>query len=82
MDDDIAELLRLRRLRTNLELPAYLFERLGGSCRGDCESPLALIATVPEAITCCNLHPVWEYWSYTRRLERGLSKKIQQVKAA
>jgi hypothetical protein len=81
--DDIDELMRLRRLRTNLERPAYLFERFGGECKGDCPVPIEIAAALyPEGITCCNLFAVWEVWSQTRALERALTAKVQQAKEA
>ena len=81
--DDIAELMRLRRLRTNLERAAYLFERFGGECRGDCFSPVEVaVALAPEALTCCNLQPIWELYEQTRQLERALTAKIQNCKDA
>jgi hypothetical protein len=82
MNDDVVELMRLRQIRHNLDLPAYMFERWGGDCKGDCDRPIAVMtASLPEALTCCNLHPVYEHWRQISRLERALSAKIQSNKA-
>lgn len=80
MGDDLQELMRLRKLRRALELPAYLFERYGGRCRGDCENPVAISATQPEALTCCNLRPSWVQYTEVRGLERTLTAKVQTNK--
>lgn len=80
MGDDIQELARLRRMRTNLELLAYLFERLGGNCKGECERPLAILPAMPEAVTCCNLYHPWDRYHNTRRLEKHLAAKINQAR--
>lgn len=80
MGDDIHELIRLRKLRRNLELPAYLFERFGGRCKGDCEQPVTISPTQPEALTCCNLRPSWVQYNEVRGLERTLTAKIQTHK--
>jgi hypothetical protein len=81
--EDLDELVRLRRLRDNLERPAYLFERFGGECRGECPRPVEIAAAIhPEGITCCNLFPVWELWRQTMVIERSLTAKVNRARAA
>lgn len=78
---DIYELMRIRRVKGCIERLAYLFERYGlDHCQGDCERPVSIAPMFPEAITCCNLQPVYLYHRQILGLEAALLRKIQSHK--
>lgn len=80
MNDDLLELMRIRQLIRQLELPAYLFERYGGDCRGDCAEPRYLCETYPEALMCCHLKPIADFYHVQRLLEQSLRRKVEALR--
>lgn len=74
----MAEWRRLRRLRTQLEPLAYIFERTNSACTGECDRPKVIYQDkdTGEKITCCNLQAPWERYHETRKLEKQMNSKV------
>lgn len=80
---DLEELRRIRKLRRQLQFPAYLFERFGGGCSGECEHPVNITQAINGVhMTCCNLRPSFERYHELRGMERWmLENEREQSKA-
>lgn len=77
---DVSELARLTKLRRQLELPAYIFERHAPpGCRGDCSAPHSI---GDLGLTCCHFWLGFTRYAETRQLERCLRDKVERGRAA
>jgi hypothetical protein len=79
LEADILELRRLRKLRRQVELPAYLFERHAPKgCTGECEHPLPIIPVEVGSLTCCHLWAAHDLHQSIIALERTMRLKVEQ----
>ena len=75
---DLLELTKVRKQRDHLQRIAYLFERFGGNCIGECNFPVHILCceATGDEIVCCDLIPIAIRYRELRQLEKVLDYKV------